>query len=87
MKETTLYIIGNGFDLAHNQATSYVDFYSYCKDIEDYYDDLFRTINSVNMLHRQVKPCFVCRHPSARKYVHIPVCAHIQASSGKNRLP
>ncbi len=41
MKECTLYIIGNGFDLAHKHATSYVNFYNYCKDIEDHYNDEF----------------------------------------------
>ena len=38
MKERTLYIIGNGFDLAHKLPTSYIDFYKYLKY---HYDDLF----------------------------------------------
>jgi len=31
MTKRTLYIIGNGFDLAHNLPTKYCHFYEYCK--------------------------------------------------------
>lgn len=41
MEETTLYIIGNGFDIVHNLPTRYYDFYKYCKSSEVCNHDYF----------------------------------------------
>ena len=46
---TNLYIIGNGFDLAHKMKTSYCDFRNFLLeqgvlDNKDYSDDMFREI-------------------------------------------
>ena len=38
---TTLYIIGNGFDLYHGLPTSYTDFYEFGKKLLDEIEDVF----------------------------------------------